>query len=101
MSGPRGDKTWETSVEKLKEWLESFPGTNSLAMNITQRLLQWKTKIAAPIQVDDTSTQRALHAQDLVGWHPFLQGILAQQWEPVLKNFTQQAGVKVSLKRWI
>ena len=97
---PSAVEVWNNSVSELHDWMKSFRVQSTLADNIADRLRQWKIGSKDPIIVNELNIRTALHLQDSLGWHPFLQGILIDEWKHPFIDFLALTESKVSLKRW-
>ena len=96
-------RQWDLSLEKLKTWMNSTHTSPSIHDAILNRLKAWHDNVPpAPFNfMGRPNLRAAILAQDDIGWHPFLLGMVSTKLADVQSTYYLQRKRRNTGLRWL
>jgi hypothetical protein len=98
---PRAKTVWNTTLAKLGSWMLQKNSSPDLCNAILQLLREWHSgrPIAPPSW--NCSFKKALHAQNAIGWYPFLMGHISNYWSDAQQAYYTKLALDNTGKQWV
>ena len=99
---PMAKATWDNEIRKLKDWLVENDSHPVMADTIINNLKAWHSGSIYPATYhEDRNIRKALHRQDRIGWHQFVEGFIAKEWRKAQEVHLQNISSQKSPTLWM
>jgi len=92
---------WNTSINKLRDWMATAHTSPNLTTAILARLREWRDGTPRVAATGTRLTQTALKEQESIGWHAFLLGFASSKLAEVQQEYFASLKMMNTGERWL
>lgn len=90
---------WNNKLDEMEEWMRKERFNPYITVNIVGYFRQWHTGGDFTVDSWTPAVRHALDKQHAVGWQPFLEGFMVEEWRTIQTTFMiQEKDKRSSLK---
>jgi hypothetical protein len=91
---------WETSINKLQEWMTSVDTDPNIQAAVLEHLRGWRSSNRVIPSQQALYLQQVIQQQNMLGWQLFFEGWLLQDWAGIQQLYYNMIKSRRTGKRW-
>ena len=100
-NGQEAKAKWDDNIKELDEKMTELDTQPELQAALLLRLTQWRQNIPLTDVNWPPEVTNAIHAQDAIGWKPFIEGVPSSHWQQVQQQHYDSIDSTKTGRRWL